>query len=135
MRAYSLLLFYLCLNLAAFILVSTDIIPVGDWIEHTPTDISAMFSLTTFSALVAGGTIGGLVALLTRQYALSAGLILVWCVGILYEPISWVLIGVPKILNAILPAELSVLGTVVGVLTSVVFFMFFIEVLGGRTIT
>ena len=135
MRAYSLLLFYICFNLAIGIFVVTEIIPVGAWMQHSEADISAQFNLTVFTAAAGGATLGGIVAIITKQYLFATGIILIWVIGVLYTPVNWLLIGFPLMLAALLPAELSAVASAFSILSTIVFFVFFAEILGGRQVT
>lgn len=137
MKAYSLLLFYVCLNLAAALVITFDIVSIGNWGQHSDAEMSGWFNLNIFGMVAVGGgvTVAGIVAYFTKSYGLTVGLLLVWIVGVVYDPIRNLLLGFPLLLTALLPAEIAFLGTVFTVLSSVVFFMFFVEILSGRQVT
>jgi len=99
-----------------------------------PFDISNQFSLTLFVGLSVG-TIIGIAAILFRQYLNASVVLLIWAVGILAPIGQWFLLGVPIILNAIVPSELAYLTYAVSGFVTFIFFMFMMEILTQRQIT
>lgn len=135
MRAYSLMIFYLSLNIAAFIISESGAFVGSQTLYINPLDVSNQFSLVIFTAIAGAGTIGGLIALYTRQYLFVAGALLIWIIGLLVPIGQWILIGTPIILATLLPTEISYLSAVVSAFFAFIFFMFLIEIAGQRPIT
>ena len=134
LKPYSFMLFYLCLNVAAFILNESGALLVSQELYINPFDISNQFSLTLFVGLSVG-TIIGIAAILFRQYLNASVVLLIWAVGILAPIGQWFLMGVPIILNAIIPSELAYITYAVSGFVAFIFFMFMMEILTQRQIT
>ena len=135
MKAYSLMMFVVCLNMSAFILNQSGAMASSQELYISPFDLSNQFSLTVFGALGVGGAILGLASLLTRQYVYAAGALLIWIVGVFLPIGQWFLLGAPLMLGAILPPEVSYLTHVVTAFFALVLFMFLAEIVGQRQIT
>lgn len=135
-KMYSFLFFFICLNVAAFIINEAAFLPESEELAVTPTDVMATFTWENLLlSLGVGGAIAGIVALLTRQYVYAVGALIIWAIGSLTPVIQWFFIGVPLLLNSVLPSEISFIGSVVQGLFAVVFFMFIIELTAQRQIT
>ena len=135
MKAYSLMMFVVCLNMSAFILSQSGAMTSSQELYISPFDLSNQFSLTVFGALGVGGTILGLASLLTRQYVYAAGALLIWIVGVFLPIGQWFLLGAPIMLGAILPPEVGYLTHVVTAFFALILFMFLAEIVGQRQIT
>lgn len=140
MKAYSLLLFYVCFNLACAALMVTDLVPVGAWGQHTEGEVASEFQLIKFdivsvSAIGAGITVAGILGYFTKAYGLTLGLLLIWVVGVVFAPVQWLFLGLPVMLDALLPPSVQIISSIFVVLFTIVFFMFFVEILGGRQVT
>lgn len=135
MKTYSVMVFLISMNLAAFIIQQSGAI-VGSqslWID--PTNIQDKFSLTIITAALLGGGAITLVAVLFRPGIYAVGALLVWVILALAPIAQWFLLGTPLMLTAILPAELSYLSYVVSAFFAVMFFMFLVEIMSQRQIT
>ena len=136
MKMYSVMLFVLCLNIAAFILNESAAFPTSQALSVNPSDVITQFNWTTLlTSLGTGGAVAGIVALLTRQYVYAAGALLIWSVGALSPLIRWFFIGAPLMLNALLPSELVFISIAVQAFFAIIFFMFIIEIVSQRQIT
>lgn len=136
MKGWDLVWFYICVNLSAFILISSGVTPVSHELFADPSSFTVRFNLSTFSiftSFLAGGIAAGLIGIFTGQYAFAAGGFVIWVVLTLLEPFSWLLTGIPSIMNA-LGAPIYV-STVVSTIFGVAFFFFFIELVTQRNIT
>jgi len=135
MKVYSLMVFYLCLNMAAFIINQSGAFATSQELYINPLNVSNQFSLTVFGGLLAGGAIIGIIALITRQYVYASIALVVWVIGLILPVAQWFLLGTPIILAAILPPEISYVSTVVSAFFAFIFFMFMIEIASQRQIT
>ncbi len=136
MKMYSFLVFFLCLNVAAFILNEAGFYTETSELVVSAEDISATFNWATLlTSLGVGGIVAGLVALLTRQYVYAAGALIVWAIGSMAPVIRWFFIGVPLMLGQLLPSGLEFVSTVTQAFFAVIFFMFIIELVAQRSIT
>ena len=135
MRAYSLMIFVVCLNMSAFIINESGALVQSQTLYISPFDVQNQFSLGLFGALGVGGAILGLASLLTRQYVYAAGALLIWVIGIFLPIGQWILVGTPIILGALLPSEVAYISHVVTAFFALVLFMFLAEIVGQRQIT
>lgn len=135
MRAYSLMMFIICLNMSAFIISQSGSLTESQELYINPFDIQNQFSLTLFGALGVGGAILGLASLLTRQYVYAAGALLIWVIGIFLPIGQWFLVGTPIILSVLLPPEISYITHVITAFFAFTLFMFFAEIVSQRQIT
>jgi len=135
MRAYSIMIFIVCLNMSAFIINQSGAFPESQQLYISPTDVTNQFSLTVFAALGVGGAIFGLAALLTRQYVYAAGALLIWIIGVFLPIGQWFLIGAPVMLAALLPSEVTYLSQVVTAFIALALFMFLAEIASQRQVT
>jgi hypothetical protein len=142
---FSLVMFMFCLNVAAWILMMGGLATSeGRYLVLVPSDISSLFNIQAFAAdnlvgtlssLALGMGIAGLVGIITRQGVYAAGVILIWVACIMFTPLYMILNGVPALMSALLPAEISWLGLGFQAFFNVIFFMFFIETFSQRQIT
>lgn len=138
MRPYSMFLFLaVCLNVSASIFYYAQIIPVRRELYATPTQILAQFNFETLILLVIGGVGSGLIGILTRQYVAAAGIMVLWALGSLIEPLKWIFFGAPAMVSALLPADGSLwyIPSVLQVFIGFSFFWFIIEIATQRQIT
>jgi len=63
------------------------------------------------------------------------GAILIWAIGIILPIVQWLLGGLPIMMAALLPAEVACFSLVAGAFFAAAFFMFILEIAGGRQIT
>jgi len=131
------MLFYICLNLSAYIINEADFLIVSGQPYVSPSGLASIFSLDTFSivATFLGGGLIGLAAVLTRQYTYAAGAILIWVLGIMFKITKGIFIGFPEFLGNLLPSELSYLKYIVVAFSAFIFFIFMIEIATQRQIT
>lgn len=125
----------LCLNLAAWSLNMAGVFPITRDLWLNPTDITNQFSLTMFAVLGVGGTIIGILGAIFRQYTYAAGAILIWVIGIILPIAQWLLGGLPIMMAALLPEAVAWFGYVVAAFFAAAFFMFILEIAGGRQLT
>jgi len=137
MKAYSVILFILCLNIAAWLLVQSETLPVGQELYYSPTDLSTIFSIDAFTieALAIGGGLAGIIAWLTKQYVFASLALVIWVISIMFNIGKGLLLGVPIMLATLLPEELIYLSQAVTALFAFILFMFFIEIASQRQIT
>jgi len=135
MKAWSLIFGYFCINLGIWSLNLTGLFPVHEAVID-PTNISSLFALDLFSALagVVGCAVIGIMALITRSYALSGGVLLVWIVGVLFKPIQTIFVGLPYLINMVLPPPVQFFSQAFVALAAVMLFILIVEILAGREI-
>jgi hypothetical protein len=135
MKAYTLIFGFICINFASFALNASGVVPVSRELYVNPTDVSNTFSLTIFAALGAGGAVLGLIGLITRQFYMAAGALVIWVIGIMLPIVQWVFVGLPIMLTALVPSELSWLTGMIGAFFAISLFMFMAELAAGRPVT
>ena len=149
MKMYSLLLFFVCLNLATFLISTTQAFPNPE-VGGTDTEgMSSLFSLQWFFAAAAGGLGTVIAGVLMQNVFLGALAGLIFVGGMFITPINWIFIGFPDLIGKViktmcLRADIAVLeadaisglfANIFTVLISVVFFMFLMELFSQRYIT
>lgn len=131
---------YLAVNVAIWTLstlASLGALPTfGTEGTITPEGIGSLFALDQFTVItgVVGGAVTGILAMITRSYALSGAVLLCWIVGVLIRPITDIFTGLPRLVTSILPPEIAFVGQIITAFTAFAFFIFIVEVLGGRDI-
>lgn len=139
MRAYSLILFFLCLNLAGYIvsqLVSADVIMgSSEVMPYSSGGILTQFNLTVFATIGVGAGIAGIVAIITKQYVFASVVTVIWVVGLLFNVGNWILNGFPTMMGILLPPELSFMQVVFTAIVTFIFFFLLAETLGGKQMT
>jgi len=134
MKAFSVMVFLVCLNMSAFILNQSEAIPGTKELWINPFDVTNQFSLTVLGALTMGAIGGGIIALIFRQNIFAIGALLVFVISTMIPIVQWFLLGTPLMLAALLPSELSYLSAVIGAFFAITFFMFLMSILGQRQI-
>lgn len=135
MKGWSLIFGYFCINIAIGVLHGLGLFSVSSEPVISAGGITNLFSLTVFSITIG---IAGIASLLTRQYIFGAGALLIWVVGILYNPIMDIFVGLPVLINQTLsysPLVATVVGGAVTAFAGVILFMFLLEILSGRQIS
>lgn len=135
MRAFSLMFGYICINLAASFWALSGAIPAAQQLYVSPTDITNTFTLTLFFSVGVTGGLMAIIGIMTRQYVFATGALLIWIIGILLPIVQWVILGLPFVLSAILPSELSWISGIIGAFFAVTLFMFMAELAAGRQVT
>lgn len=138
MKAYSLIFGYFVINMAIWTLNTSGILPAySSEPVVNPSGFEALFSLDVFTVVtgIVGGGVVTVMALLTRSYALSTGVLILWLVGVLLKPIRDIFVGLPLLVESMLPPEVWFISEVVVAFAAFVLFMFVVEVIAGRQIT
>ena len=135
MRAYSVMLFIICINIAAWLISISGTYPAGGTLWISPSDVISQFGLSVFGGLAVSGAITGVISLLVRQQVYASYALVVWLVGIILSLAFWFVGGLPIVLARMLPSELWYVSSAFQALFSVVFFVFLVEVVGQRQIT
>lgn len=94
-----------------------------------------MFSIAVFGSFVAGGTITGIISLITKQYVFASVALLLWVIGIMLNIAGSFVANLPLILGFIIPSELWFISTSLEALVGVILFVFFVEIATQRQIT
>lgn len=138
MRMYSIILFFVCLNLAGYIinyLVAGDVLVANQEVmPYGSEGILAQFNLATFTAIAAGAGIAGLIGVITKQYVFAAGAALIWTVGLMFNVGQWILNGFPRMIGILLNGTgLDVIvSTVCTTLLTLYLFFFLAETLSQK---
>jgi len=142
MKAWSVILFFLCFNAAGYIigqLAALNVLSLAkSEMPYGVSDISSAFSLNVFSANnigfgLLGAGIGAIIGIITKQYVFATGIILVWLVGTFLNLTNWILNGFPTMLNILLAGTgLEFIAYVVESITLAIFFMFLAGILSQR---
>lgn len=140
MKAYSLIFGYFCINLAIWTINIAQILAVTRQPIIDPANMTSIFSLDTFTVLtgIVGGGVIGVLAMITKSYALSTGVLILWIMGIVLTPIRDIFVGLPLLIQTVF-AEWSLVGSIVSqvvvAFSALLFFVFIVEVILGRDIT
>ncbi len=149
MKMYSVLLFFVCLNLATFLINTTKAFPNPSVGGSDTASMSSLFSLQWFFAVAAGG-IGSLIGgIILQNVFLGAIAGILFVGGMFIAPISWIFIGFPELVSNVIKAMClnagitglevdaisGLFGNIFTVMISVVFFMFLMELFSQRYIT
>lgn len=138
-KAWGFVFGYFCINAAIWTLSALSIFTLTRAPVVDPNAIGNLFSLDIFTVITGavGGAVIGILALMTKSYALSTGVLLLWIVGIILTPIRDVFVGLPVLLNTLLadiPAVASVISQVIVAFGALMLFIFVVEILAGREI-
>lgn len=135
--AFSILLFFVCLNLSLYFINETQVLPNMEQPPYTaPEDMASRFILVDVSAgnLLIGGSVlavGFIVGWITGRMIYGGTVaIILFAMDLLFPVVRWTLFGFPLFLN-----QLGVhyaLTTVLSTLVSLVFFWFIIGFIGQR---
>lgn len=137
MKATSLVFGYFCINIAIWTINVLGVITLSREAIIDPTGLGALFDISAFTILttLVGGATTAIIGILTRNVALSSGVLILWVFGIIFRPIQDVFVGLPRLVSAIF-AEAPALGTVISqvvvAFSAFIFFMFLAEVVMGR---
>lgn len=101
-----------------------------------PTNIASMFNFSVFTAVtgIVGGATIGILALVTRSYALGSGVLVLWIVGIVFKPLQDIFIGLPNLVKALLPTQIWWISEIVIAFSALAIFAFFVEIITGKDI-
>jgi hypothetical protein len=146
MKAWNLILFFVCLNLSGFVLanlMAANVLPMTDQIPmpYGLEDIQKTFNPFTFSMNnilygVVGAAIAGLIGLILRQGTFAIYAVIIWLVGCFLGITQWVILGFPLFLEFLLAGtQLSFMSFVISTLLFVFFFFFLAETLAQRQLT
>ena len=140
--AYNILLFYICANLASFIMLQSEMLPINislGWqpISQTDNVLLDLFNINAFSVLLGiGGSIAiGIVGFLLRQGINAVYALIVFVVGVLFTPVSQFITSLPIVLATVIPADSTYLISVILSIVSFAFFFFFIELVTQQRLT
>lgn len=149
MKMYSLLLFFICLNLATVIINTVNAFPNPGVTSDDIVGMSSMFNTETILAAGIGGVAALVGGVLMQNVFLGAFAGILWVFGSFIAPIRWIIVGFPTVVSTIIKvmcanAGIGAVETAVvsnlflGIFTvmfSVVFFMFIMELFSQRYIT
>lgn len=139
MKAISLIYGYFVVNLAIWSISTLALLTTVGQPVISPGNITSLFSLDAFTVLtgLVGGGVIGILAMVTRNYALSTGVLVLWIMGILIKPIRDIFVGLPLLINTVFAqsgAVATVVSQIVVAFASFTLFMFIVEVVMGRDI-
>lgn len=128
--AYEILLFFICLNLACFVVNEAQVLPHSIEPVETPESINQQFVIRIGGglAVISGGVFAGLLIGALVQAATVA--IIIAALSFLVPVFDWVFLGFPKML--ILLGVPEPIYLVVGVLVGVTWVWFLIGIVGQR---
>lgn len=133
------MLFYVCLNLACFLTVELQILPMQQQPHTPPSQMPFTTSLDMILAdplqMTAGLTLGvtGIIGVILGHTLIGAVILVVAALAWLLPVVRWIVLGFPEFMGMLgVPAPVYV---VVTALCSFVWFLFIIEFLGGRQVS
>lgn len=149
MKMYSLVLFFVCLNLATMIITTTEAFPNPVVASTSDTQMTGLFNLSNFWIAGLGGAASIVTGALLANVFLGAFAGLVWVFGCLIGAVNWVFTAFPNLVGSIIKVMCQNAGivglqvdvisglfsSIFAVLFSVVFFMFIMELFSQRYIT
>jgi len=131
--AYSILLFFVCLNVSLYLLAETEVLPYYQPAYESPSDITTRLvgSLTIL-------TVGALVAFVVGNWLVGAAALALFALNLLVPVFSWIFFGFPNFLTQLASAtgDSALVLTVTGsmnALMAVVWFWFLIGFISQRT--
>lgn len=128
--AFEILLFFVCLNLACFVLHTMEALPYAIEATETPESIVDRFysSLGGSIAILAGGSLAGVI-LGSLAYGASIALVIA-ALNLLFPIFEWIFLGFPKFLQVMGVPE--VIYLVVSVVVSITWVWFLIGIVAQR---
>lgn len=108
MKTTKLILFFICLNLAAFAIYASGAYPaILPEQYQSPESIIGIFKIenwkiTDWILLGSVGLFTALLMVLTRQYMFGSIVIILWVIGCFVAPIGWLVYGFPKFVGDII---------------------------------
>lgn len=135
---YTLLVFAISLQLAAYLLQAFQIIPNENvTFAFGPAQITDLFSMEKIGLLLSGGAAIGLAGLLLRQSTYAFYAMLLWAIGVMVPIVNEFFLAIPNFINALpIPASVSTpIYLVIGTIVAFAAFMFFIELATQRNVT
>lgn len=141
MNAKSLITFFVCLNVAGYIiasLINLDVLTANQEVmPYTATQIANQFNLFTFSATnvaygLLGAGIAGLIGLITKQGYFAVSAAVIWMLGVFLNIGTWLTSGFSVMMGILLPPELSFMSYVISTFVTFIFFWFLAGTLTQR---
>ena len=132
--AKDLMLFYICLNLAIFVVSQMNLLPYSMNPQAPPQTFLDLLNVPDIQYLIAPTVtgIGGLIGIFLGHGLLGGALLVVAALTLIFPPLQFAIIGVPQLIAILgLPDPVS---TTLKVLCSFIWFIFIIEYLGGRKV-
>lgn len=141
MKVWSIVLFFVCLNLACALvsgLISAGVLGDAGSDFLAPYSLDNIISQFSFSTIlgVGAGAIVGLIGIMLKQYTFGVLAGAIWIVGSLTTIGTWVLSGLNVFLGLILAGTgLEFIAPIVYVGVLVMFFGLILEQLGNKPLT
>jgi hypothetical protein len=141
LKAWSIVLFFVCLNLAGFVvsnLVDMDVLPASKEVimPYSIDNLKGQFSLSLVAGLLAGGAVAGLIGIMLKQYTFGVLAGAIWVCGLLFTIGQWVLMGIDILMKLLLAGTgLEWLSDVIYVGVLVAFFALLAETLSSKPLT
>jgi hypothetical protein len=140
--AFSVILFFVCLNLALFATHEAQVLPYSQEPYEDPGDVTIAGSGISyrFAASVTVLGVTAMVAILSKNTYIGLAGLAIWVADIFFPIMHWVLFGFPEFLaiftasagaNA---AQLYIITGMTTALMSLVWFWFILSFVSGRTV-
>jgi len=132
--AKDLMLFYICLNLAIFVVSQMNLLPYSMNPQAPPQTFLDLLNVPDIQYLIAPTItgIGGLISIMLGHNLLGGALIVYGALTLIFPPLQLAIIGIPQLIAVLgLPEPIP---TVLTVLCSFIWFVFVIEFMAGRKI-
>jgi hypothetical protein len=128
LKWFSAFLFMICVNLAVYILASSQIyLGATANMPISPQNLLGQlgYNLTTVIAGIGVGLgVGGIMAFITKQYVFGVAILLIWVLAQIAPILQWVFGGLPIMMNAF-----GVPSYIVDVVDGLMFLVFFMGIL------
>lgn len=133
--AFSLLLFYVCLNISIYLVAETEVLPYYIPPHESPENMLIVTMIGAISFM----TVTGIVSSIIGNWLFGAASLTVWAISYILPIFKWVFWGFPEFLIMIAyttenPALVLTVVTSVNALMAVVWFGFFMGFVSQRSI-
>lgn len=127
MKAINLLLFYICLNLSAWLIVNLNITNL-QLTFNTPAQLDMNSKLVG----IFGGTVTGLVITALGYQFVGAAVLILTALSWFYEPLQMIFYGFPNML--MLLGVPSLISTIISVLVNFTIFVWIFAFMAGKPV-
>lgn len=137
--AFSIILFFVCLNVALYIVHETQVLPFSQEPYEDPGDFT---TTGTISYRLAGSLtllgVTAMVAILSKNTYIALAGLTIWVADIFFPVFHWILFGFPEFATRLAaasgsPSQVYVVTTAMNALVAAVWFWFILGFVSGRS--
>lgn len=135
----TLIIAFMAITFSSYVITQSGALTNSRSMPLSATDFDDMFSIaafdaTTLTALTVGGLIG-IVGIIMKQYVFASVALVIWVLGTLWKPSNAFITAFPKLLEAVLPAEVSWISVIPTSFIMVAFFFWLAEIVAQRNLS